>query len=117
LLASKFLAEAIGQWRNGKPWQEVGQVYEQRFYDASHDMLKQTVARVQQELYTNTPAFVINTLMRWMLTDPGYQKKFLLYLSRAIDPNSFSFGPSPGPMVRGLLRDIFRVRPSGVAIK
>jgi 2-polyprenyl-6-methoxyphenol hydroxylase-like FAD-dependent oxidoreductase len=117
LLASKFLAEAIGQWRNGKPWQEVGQVYEQRFYDASHDMLKQTVARVQQELYTNPPAFVINTLMRWMLTDPGYQKKFLLYLSRAIDPNSFSFGPSPGPMVRGLLRDIFRVRPSGVAIK
>jgi 2-polyprenyl-6-methoxyphenol hydroxylase-like FAD-dependent oxidoreductase len=112
LLASRFLAEAIEQWRNGRSWLEAGKEYQQRFYDSSHDMLKQTVARLKQELYTPTPPpFVINHLMRWVLTDPAFQKKYLLYLSRAIDPNSFAFAPSPGPLARGLLRDIFRVRP------
>jgi 2-polyprenyl-6-methoxyphenol hydroxylase-like FAD-dependent oxidoreductase len=110
LLASKFLAEAISQWKSGKPWQQAGEEYQQRFYNSSHDMLKQTVKRVQQELYTSPPPFVINTLMRWVLTDPAYQKQFLRYLSRAIDPNTFTFGPSPGPMVRGFLRDVFRAR-------
>jgi flavin-dependent dehydrogenase len=110
LLATKFLAEAIEQWKNGRVWQEAGQEYQQRFYDASYEMLKQTVARVQQELYTTPPSFVINPLMRWVLTDPAYQRKFLLYLSRAIPPTSFDFKPSPGPMLRGLLRDIFRVK-------
>lgn len=110
LVASKLLAEAIGQWRGGRPWQQVGAEYQQRFYDASNTMLKQTVKRVQQELYTSPPAFVTNTLMRWMLTDPAYQQQFLRYLSRAIDPKSFGFGPSLGPMVRGLLRDVVGAR-------
>ena len=110
LLATKFLAEAIQQWRSGQPWLEVGKTYQQRFYDSSYDMLKQTVNRVKQELYTSPPPFVVNTLLRWMLTDPGYQQQFLRYLSRAIDPNSFSFGPQPGPIMRGLLRDIFGPR-------
>jgi len=110
LLASKFLAEAIQQWKDGRPWLEAGEEYQKRFYDTSHDMLKQTVKRVQQELYTEPPPFVINTLMRWMLTDPGYQQQFLRYLSRAIDPNSFTFGPTPGPMLRGFLRDVFGTR-------
>ncbi len=110
LLATKFLAEAIQQWQSGQPWLEAGKAYQQRFYDSSHDMLKQTVNRVKQELYTSPPPFVINTLMRWVLTDPAYQSQFLRYLSRAIDPNSFSFGPSLGPIVRGLLRDIFGAR-------
>lgn len=110
LLASKFLEEAIQAWRGGQPWLEVGKAYQQRFFDASHDMLKQTVKRVQQELYTTPPPFVINTLMRWVLTDPQYQQQFLRYLSRAIDPNSFVFGPTPGPIVRGILRDLFGSR-------
>lgn len=110
LLATKFLAEAVQQWRSGRPCLEVGKEYQQRFYDSSHDMLKQTVNRVKQELYTSPPPFVVNTLLRWMLTDPGYQQQFLRYLSRAIDPNTFSFGPQPGPIMRGLLRDIFGPR-------
>lgn len=110
LVTSKFLAEAIGQWRGGRLWQQAGAEYQQRFYAASHTMLKQTVKRVQQELYTSPPAFVVNTLMRWMLTDPAYQQQFLRYLSRAIDPKSFGFGPSLGPMLRGLLRDVASIR-------
>ncbi|HET9906760.1 MAG TPA: FAD-dependent monooxygenase, partial [Anaerolineales bacterium] len=108
LLASKFLAEAIRQWKDGRPWLEAGEEYQKRFYENTHAMLKQTVKRVQQELYTEPPPFVVNHLMRWMLTDPGYQTQFLRYLSRAIDPNSFTFGPMPGPMLRGLLRDVFK---------
>jgi 2-polyprenyl-6-methoxyphenol hydroxylase-like FAD-dependent oxidoreductase len=110
LLATKFLAEAIGQWKGGRPWMEAGKEYQKRFYDTSHDMLKQTVNRVKQELYVTPPPFVVNTLLRWMLTDPAYQQQFLRYLSRAIDPNTFVFGPSPGPMLRGLMRDIFGAR-------
>jgi 2-polyprenyl-6-methoxyphenol hydroxylase-like FAD-dependent oxidoreductase len=110
LLASKFLAEGIQQRKAGRPWLEAGQEYQQRFYDTSYVMLKQTVKRVQQELYTEPPPFVINTLMRWVLTDPGYQKQFLRYLSRAIKPDSFIFGPTPGPIVRGFLRDVLGAR-------
>lgn len=105
LLASAFLAEAIGQWREGKPWLQAGSEYQQRFYDSTHAMLKQTINRLQQDLYTSPPPFIVNTLMRWMLTDPLYQKQFLRYLSRALDPETFSFGPSLGPVLRGMLRD------------
>jgi 2-polyprenyl-6-methoxyphenol hydroxylase-like FAD-dependent oxidoreductase len=112
LVCSKLLAEAIQQWRGGKPWQAAGADYQQRFYASNHTMLKQTVKRVQQELYTTPPPFVINTLMRWMLTDPAYQQRFLRYLSRAIDPRSFSFGPSLGPLARGFMRDLRRARSS-----
>ena len=48
--------------------------------------------------------------MRCVLTDPGYQQQFLRYLSWAIEPDSFTFGPTPGPMLRGFLRDVFRDR-------
>jgi hypothetical protein len=90
------------------PWEEAGRVYQQRFYDSSHEMLQQTVKRVQQDLYATPPPFIVNTLIRWMLTDPGYQKQFLRYLSRAIDPTTFSFDPQPGPVLRGMLRDLER---------
>lgn len=105
LLASALLAEAIQVWKQGTPWPQAGQEYQQRFYESTHEMLKQTVKRVQQDLYTNPPPFLVNTLIRWMLTDPVYQKQFLRYLSRAIDPTSFTFSPTLGPVVRGILRD------------
>lgn len=107
LLASQFLADAIAEWQVGKPWLQAGAAYQQRFYDSSIAMLRQTVKRVQQELYTSPPPdFVVNTLLRWMLTDPEYQQQFLRYLARAIDPTTFSFSPTPGPIVRGFWRDV-----------
>lgn len=106
LLASSFLADAIAEWKQGKPWQEAGHTYQQRFYNATHDMLEQTVKRVEQELYTTPPPFVVKNLMRWVLTDQEYQKQFLRYLSRALEPKSFVIGPTPGPLVRGFLRDL-----------
>jgi 2-polyprenyl-6-methoxyphenol hydroxylase-like FAD-dependent oxidoreductase len=108
LLASQFLADAIGQWRRGTSWLEAGEAYQRRFYHTTQPMLTQTVKRVHQELYTEPPPFVVNTLMRWALTDPAYQKQFLLYLCRAIDPSRMVFGPTPGPLVRGFVRDVMR---------
>lgn len=108
LLATKFLAEAIAEWKQDRPWLEAGAAYQQRFYDTTYVMLQQTVKRSQQELYSTPPSFVVNPLMRWMLSDPAYQKKFLGYLCRTIDPSTFSFGPAPGPILRGLVRDILR---------
>lgn len=110
LLATKFLAEAIAQWQSGTPWAQAGATYQQRFYASSRDMLTQTVNRIRQELYVTPPAFVTNTLMRWMLTDPDFQQQFLRYLSRAIDPKTFVFGPTPGPLLRGLWRDVLGKR-------
>lgn len=71
-------------------------------------MIKQTVKRVQQEVYTSPPPIVVKTLIRWVLTDPAYQKRFLRYLCRATDPRKMVLGPTPGPIIRGLLRDIAR---------
>lgn len=76
---------------------------------ATHPMFLQTVERIKQEAYTNPPSLIINTLIRWTLTDPQYQAGFLRYLHRAIDPSE---RPTPnfGYIVRGIQRDLFGAR-------
>jgi 2-polyprenyl-6-methoxyphenol hydroxylase-like FAD-dependent oxidoreductase len=58
--------------------------YEAQVREETHPMFLATMDRLKKELYEEPPELVIRTLVRWLLTDPEYQRRFLLFLSRAI---------------------------------
>lgn len=106
LLSSKILADALQRWKkHGAPWSEAMQSYQDQFWGETHAMYLQTVERVKKEIYSKPPPFIINTLLRWMMTDPEYQLGFLRHIHRAIQPNE---RPSLHPKYiwRGLWRDL-----------
>lgn len=107
LLGAKLLAEAIETWAADEPWEAVGQRYEAALLAATHEMFIQTVGRIKQEMYSTPPALVINTLIRWTLSDPDYQAGFLRYINRAIEPSQRPT-PSLGLIWRGIRRDLRR---------
>lgn len=84
LLEAKLLAQVIIDWKKqGKSWEEAGAAYQKQVMDATYTMFKQTVANIKQTTYTEIPSFLINSLVRWMMTVPRFQRAFLRRLSRA----------------------------------
>jgi flavin-dependent dehydrogenase len=84
LLETKLLAQAILDWKqNGTAWVSAGATYQQQMLAATKPKFKETVQNVRQTLYTNVPAFVGKTLVRWVMNNPFFQKRFLRSLSRA----------------------------------
>lgn len=81
--------------------------YRRALLDATRDMYRETVGRLRQELYQEPPRVVARTLIRWMMTDPTYQSRFMRYLGREISPRDWR-GPSlvAGAVLRGLWRDL-----------
>lgn len=70
-------------------------------------MFRATMKRLANELYDEPPELVLRTLIRWMLTDPGYQDRFLRFLSRDIDPTTWlTPGVVLGAVARGVSRDL-----------
>jgi flavin-dependent dehydrogenase len=81
--------------------------YARALQDATHPMYRETVARLRRELYEEPPAFIANTLIRWTLSDPAYQRQFMNYLGRTISPVGWN-SPSlmAGAVARGIWRDL-----------
>jgi flavin-dependent dehydrogenase len=105
LTESKCLAEAIAEWKSAKlTWEQAGALYKQKAMDATYPMFNMTVKRVQRELFSFPPKLIINTVMRWMLTDPEFQTKFLRALARVGAPSDVPSAPTPGMIGRGILR-------------
>ena len=68
-------------------------------------MFKATLGRLQRELYSEPPALIIRTLIRWMMSDPTYQERYMRYIFRDLDPSDWM--PSlPGVIWRGIGRDL-----------
>jgi flavin-dependent dehydrogenase len=104
LLGTKILAEAIRQWKLEKrSWEEAMSFYRDELWKATHSMFVQTAERVKQEVYGEPPPFVIKTLIRWSLSDPDYQRDFLRYIHRDIEPSE-----RPTPNIRFYWRGIKR---------
>ena len=110
LLSAKMLAESIYNWKcAGLPWEQALKQYETRFMDASMPMFKETVARLKRELYDEPPFFIAKTVMRWLLQSPAYKQRFLLVVSRAVDPTNWLTGSLVLQSIRrGLWRDLTR---------
>jgi flavin-dependent dehydrogenase len=109
MLEAKLLAEQLGPWLAGeRSWETAMAEYQRMLHDATHPMYLETVGRLRRELYEEPPPFIIKTLIRWLMTDPAYQKQFLSYLGRIIPPTGWA---SPklmaGAVLRGIRRDLF----------
>lgn len=108
MLGAKYLSESIQQFLNGKAWSQAGQEYADRIIAATRPMTLQTVSRVKQEMFSEPPALIVKTLIRWTLSSPEYQRDFLRLLTRASDPANWQ---TPGVMrravIRGIMNDLF----------
>lgn len=109
LLSARLLAAALAEVREGAPWAEAMARYERAVYQATHPMFLATTARLKRELYEEPPVSVIRTVIRWMMTDPAYQRQFLRYLNRDIPADGWlTPGLAAGALLRGLGRDVRR---------
>jgi len=78
-------------------------------------MFEQTMKRLARDLYTDLKPAMIRTLVRWSLTDPEYQRRFLLFVGRAIAPDDFRTPALlAGVIARGIARDVHGVVARGL---
>jgi 2-polyprenyl-6-methoxyphenol hydroxylase-like FAD-dependent oxidoreductase len=108
LACSRELASLLIDVRDQKlTWDAMLVRYRAALMDATHEMFEATMKRLERDLYSDPPPFMIRTLLRWALNDPEYQRRFLLFLARALPPDQFR---TPGLMAaviaRGALRDL-----------
>jgi 2-polyprenyl-6-methoxyphenol hydroxylase-like FAD-dependent oxidoreductase len=121
LLGTRILAEELeANLAGAKDAAAAGAAYATRARDATRPMYLATVKRLAEELYSEPPVPVIRTLIRWLLTDPVYQERFILFLARGLDPARWA-PPSLvlGCVVRGIGRDVaglFRRAPAALPV-
>src|SRR5690606_14595523 len=102
LLGAKLLADELETWWRGEQsWEAMVARYDRRMHEQTHDMFLATVERLRRELYRDPPALVVRTLMRWMMTDEEYARRFMLYLCRSLPPRRWL---TPGLMARAIAR-------------
>jgi flavin-dependent dehydrogenase len=107
LTETKCLAEAIAEWKSGKlTWEQAGTLYKEKAFAATYPMFNMTVERVRREVHAFPPRLILKTMIKWMLTDPAYQKTFLRILARHTDPATLPTAPSLGMVWRGILRSL-----------
>jgi 2-polyprenyl-6-methoxyphenol hydroxylase-like FAD-dependent oxidoreductase len=108
LVETRILADELDRALfDGKPDEVVIAAYDRRCRDATHDMYLATCQRLRDELYTEPPVPVIRTMIRWFLSDPEYQKRFLQFLGREIEPVGWMpKSVMAGAIGRGILRDL-----------
>jgi 2-polyprenyl-6-methoxyphenol hydroxylase-like FAD-dependent oxidoreductase len=108
LNGARQLADLLVQHAEERiPWSAVLARYDAAVMADTHAMFQATMERLARELYSEPSEWMIRTLIRWSLQDPAYQKKFLLFLTRTIPPNTWRT-PSlmAGVIARGLARDL-----------
>lgn len=108
LIEAKVLDQALASVESGqRSFTQAVTWYEARVREETHGMFLATMDRLKNELYEEPPALVIRTLVRWLLNDPEYQRRFMLFLCRAIPPESW-LPPSllRAAAVRGALGDL-----------
>ena len=111
LLEAKLLDEELAPFLAGeRPFAPCLDVYRRRVDAATRPMFAATLDRLKRELYEDPPTLVIQTLIRWMLTDPEYQSRFIRFLGRDLPPDTWL---TPALMracvARGMARDVRRL--------
>lgn len=110
LLESKLLAQALLAWRAGEhSWAEALARYERQVHEQTHGMFLATMERLRRELYVEPPRWLIKTVLRWMLTDEEYKRRFLRFLCRSVPPDDWAkHGLIGRAVLRGLKADLRR---------
>ena len=86
LLSAKLLSEALVAWHFGKSWDEALASYEQAIWDALKPMFDATLQRVERELFKTRSQLMTRTLLRYVLTNPEYSRRFAQVVTRRVDP-------------------------------
>jgi 2-polyprenyl-6-methoxyphenol hydroxylase-like FAD-dependent oxidoreductase len=86
LLGAKLLAAQLIAWHQGRAWPEALAVYEASAWSAFKPMFDATMERVKRELYAEPPPVVIRSLLRYVLTDPEYSRRFMRVATRTLAP-------------------------------
>jgi 2-polyprenyl-6-methoxyphenol hydroxylase-like FAD-dependent oxidoreductase len=111
LIEAKRLAEILTQVRDrALPWTQALADYQRAVAQETGGMFQESMKRLERELYSEFPTPVIRTLLRWLMQDPEYQRRFLYFLGRVIPPENW-LTPSLalGAMARGAKRDLDRL--------
>jgi 2-polyprenyl-6-methoxyphenol hydroxylase-like FAD-dependent oxidoreductase len=110
LVGARALAGALDSWLAGKrSWTDAMADYKEGLYAETHAMFLETIGRLRRELYEEPPPFIARTLIRWMMTDPAYQKRFLQFLGRELPAKGWlSKRLVGGAILRGIGRDLAR---------
>lgn len=108
LIEGKRLADLLVAVHHGAlAWAELVPAYARALQEETGAMFRASMQRLARELYEEPPAPVMRTLMRWLLQDPEYHRRFFAFLGREVAPDNWL---SPGLMLRtmgrGLLRDV-----------
>ena len=116
LLEARLLDQAIAVYRSGRSFDEAMADYSRAVDAATGTMFEQTTARLRRELYQDLPAVMIKTFLRWLITDPGYQQRFMLYFTRSL-PDDRLMTPElvAGSLLRGVGRDLRALLPRVLA--
>ncbi|QRK04535.1 FAD-dependent monooxygenase [Archangium violaceum] len=113
LLESKLLAAALVDWKQGAvSWEEAIARYEREALSATRAMFHATLDRVKREIYTELPPWAARSVLRWMMTDGEYMRRFSLLLARRIAPEGWA-PPNVllGALARGITNDLRRLVP------
>jgi flavin-dependent dehydrogenase len=108
LLSAKLLSEAIINWKVGSlTWAYELLDYNIRIKNATLPQYRASVGRLKKELFQDMPPFVTKHLLRWLLNDAQYQKRFIQMLQRRIDPEKWLTPQLMiGAIVRGIQQDL-----------
>ncbi len=108
LVEGKRLASLLLAAHGGAlAWSELVPAYTRALMEETGGMFAATMQRLERELYQEPPALLLRTVMRWLIQDPGYHRRFFAFLAREIPPENW-LGPGlvAGAVARGILRDI-----------
>lgn len=107
LITAKLLDSALAQWFSDKiTWGATMDAYRRDVWNATHSMYVVTMQRIEGELYSEPPMFVVRSLLRWLLNDPKYADIFIRVQGRDLPPESLlSKSLFAGAISRGILRD------------
>jgi 2-polyprenyl-6-methoxyphenol hydroxylase-like FAD-dependent oxidoreductase len=108
LIEAKVLDEELAPFLAGERSLAASvAAYRRRADEATRPMFLATMDRLKRELYEEPPTIMIKTLVRWLMTDPEYQSRFIRFLGRDISPETWM---TPALMracaARGVMRDL-----------
>ncbi len=111
LFTARALAKAVLAYTRGQQtWPQALAAYDAEVRAETFPMYRETLNRVQRELYTRHPEWAFKTWVRWLTQDPAYKRRLALLITRGIPAEGWL--PASvflGALARGAWGDVKRL--------